>query len=196
MVNDSDIEASLFAAAYLLMVSGIPVAILIFVRDKKRGQATTGEKAELSNSNNSHTAPSSPIDHAQSEVKTTRERNLKYLLLLSLFAYICALISPLGDIKIWGGLLALTLGIFLFPLFWAPNPLFFAGWALAMKGRYQLAMTFGLIATIWATVVVSGAFTTGAESEIYVTGIASGFWIFSKLILVIACITGIICSKR
>lgn len=130
--------------------------------------------------------PYPQIDDA--EIKESDKSKLPFILVcLSLLSYIVACLLPLefdGDDS--PGFLAIIFGIAV-PLAWIPNPLYYIGWVLACIKCYILAIAFALLACIWSIFIVfSGEFG----------GPAMIFWCMSMLILVIACFTGNIYSKR
>ena len=103
-----------------------------------------------------------------------------------LFSLACALpIGPGKEVKDLIGLFALAIGFLVFPL-WIPNPLYFAGFAFALKRRYRVSLVLGAIATGWAAVVVCAC---GGNRELGDVG--SWFWVASMLVLVIASIVGL-----
>ena len=103
-----------------------------------------------------------------------------------LFSVACALpIGPGKEVNNLFGIHALALGILVFPL-WIPNPLYFAGFAFALKRRYRVSLVLGAIATGWAAVVVCAC---GGNRELGDVG--SWFWVASMLVLVIASIVGL-----
>ena len=181
-------------AMALLYVFLIPACILLFLRTKKRGPMNANRKAGISDQNNDDSNPDSSAGEAPVKL-TTLNIPVRFLLVLSLLFYVTACISPLkvdksNDI----GFDALTMGIFVFPM-WIPNPLYFIGWTLAVKRRYQLAGTFGLLACIWSIVVVWVDFPNDWW-VVDVDGSATIFWVLSMTTLVIACAFGMFRSRQ
>ena len=183
----------IFIGTVLILILCIPVAILILVRPKKMVHPNSEEQVEKIDQNNDDSNPYLPDTEAP-VTQTNANVIVIVLLVISLFSYVSACISPLDTGKQYPGFAALTFGIFMLPL-WIPNPLYLIGWSLAVRGRYKLASSFGMIASILAAVVVWGNFPFKQKWVGTLGGPATIFWVLSMTALVVACTFGMFCSK-
>ena len=184
----------------------VPVLISVFVR-KKRSRTLVATPAEntveesrhdespysldpIEESDKPGTGTAEVVDSQAFGSEHTDSRGAWILTWISfgLFSLACAL--PVVEVDIfghsqWEGVWALTIGIVYIPL-WIPNPLYFCGFAFAIKRRYKVSLVLGAIAMAWAL----GVTLVGDGHDVkFLSG--SWYWVASMLVLVIASIVGI-----
>jgi hypothetical protein len=185
----------------------VPVLISVFVR-KKRSRTLVATPAEntveesrhdespysldpIEESDKPGTGTAEVVDLQAVGLEHTDSREAWILTWISFVLFSLACVLPVVEIKVFRdmnsvhGVWALTIGI-VYIHFWIPNPLYFCGFAFAIKRRYKVSLVLGAIAMAWAL----GVTLVGDGHDVkFLSG--SWYWVASMLVLVIASIVGI-----
>ena len=206
---DDDIEYFLMLVigglVFFLVI--VPILISVFVR-KKRSRTLVATPAEntveesrhdespysldpIEESDKPGTGTAEVVDSQAFGSEHTDSRGAWILTWISFGLFSFACILPVVQVDMFRGpssargIWALTFGIVYIPL-WIPNPLYFTGFAFALKRRYKVSLVLGAIAMTWALGV-----TLVAEGLDVKCLFGSKYWVESMLVLVIASIVGI-----
>ena len=198
----------LFIGGSVFLLVIVPVLILVFVR-KKKSRTLVATPAEntveesrhdespysldpIEESDKPGTGTAEVVDSQAFGSEHTDSRGAWILTWISFGLFSLACVLPVVEVDIFSdhskslpGVWALTIGIVYIPL-WIPNPLYFAGFAFALKRRYKVSLVLGAIAMTWALGV-----TLVAEGLDVKCLFGSKYWVESMLVLVIASIVGI-----
>ncbi len=197
----------LFIGGSVFLLVIVPILILVFAR-KKKSRTLVATPAEntveesrhdespysldpIEESDKPGTGTAEVVDSQAFGSEHTDSRGAWILTWISFGLFFLACVLPVVQVDMFRGsssalgIWALTFGIVYIPL-WIPNPLYFTGFAFALKRRYKVSLVLGAIAMTWAL----GVNLVGEELDVKCL-FGSKYWVESMLVLVIASIVGI-----